>query len=167
MKQSLEFSYKLSYEECYETFLLLSMKWSKKVKTVVGVLLTLITVGLMIAYYLDSQKIHYFVMVIFAICLLYYLIYVPVLKAKRGAAKVSKKNGNYRVKLTSDGKIISEAETIALADDKEARAIETEKLFVLRPDNRHTFCLPKRIMKNDEVEAVREIVKANVKYQVR
>lgn len=167
MKETFEFIYKLSYEEAYEAFLLISMKWSKKVRTVIGVLLTLIAGGMLAAYAADSQKIHYFFMVILAILLLYYLIYVPVLKAKRGAQKVARQNGVYKVKITEEGKLKSEKEMIDLAGDKDARAIETETLYVLRPDNMHTFCIPKRIMKKDEIEAVREILKVHVKYQVR
>ncbi len=167
MKQSFEFSYKLSYEECYETFLLLSMKWSRKIRKLIGGLLILITIILLAGYFFDSTKIHYFVMSILAILLLYYLIYVPVLKAKKGAIKVSKAKGTYKVKITEDGMVVTDTESMPLASDKDARAIETEQLYILRPDRMHTICLPKRVMNEQEKEAIRNILKANVKYQIR
>lgn len=167
MKESYEFTYKLSYDEIYESFLLLSAKWSKKVRVIIGAILVGITVAMLIGYYLDSQRIHFFILAIFAILLLYYLIYVPVLKAKKGAQKVSKQKGTYRVKLTSDGKVVAGSETINMAGDKDARVIETERLYILRPDNAHTFCLPKRIMKKEEIEEVRALLKANIKYLER
>lgn len=168
MKDTYEFTYRLNYDEIYNAFLLVSMKWSKKARKIIGAILTAIAVGMLIAYYLDSRKIHYFFIVILAILMLYYLIYVPVLKAKRGAQKVFKQNGTYKVKITNEGKIIlSGAATIDIAGDKDARAIETETLYVIRPDNRNTVCLPKRIMRKEEVEEIREILKACVKYQIR
>lgn len=162
-----EFIYKLTYDEVYESFLLLNTKRSKKVRFIIGLGLVLIAVAMLIGYALDSQKMHFFILAVFSIMLLYYLIYVPVLKSKRGAKKVSKQKGTYRVKLTEDGKVHMGSETIEMAGDKDARVIETERVYVLRPDNRHTFCLPKRIMKQDEINEVRELLKRYVKYLER
>lgn len=167
MKTAYEFMYKLSYDEIYESFLLLNTKWSKKIRIIIGSVLVLITIAMLAGYYLDSKKIHFFILAIFSIMLLYYLIYAPVLKAKRGAKKVSKQKGIYRVKLTEDGKVYMGSEKIEMAGDKDARVIETERVYVLRPDNRHTFCLPKRMMKQDEINEVRELLKHYVKYLER
>ena len=167
MKEFYEFTYKLTYDEIYESFLLLNQRWGKKGRIFVGVALVIITIAMLLGYYLDSQKMHYFLLAIFSILLLYYLIYVPVIKAKRGAQKVSKINGRYRVKIRANGKIQAETEVIDIAGDKDARVIETDRLYVLRPDNRHTFCLPKRIMKQDEIEEIRELLKGYVKYLKR
>lgn len=167
MKEFYEFTYKLTYDEIYESFLLLNQRWGKKGRIFVGVALVIITIAMLLGYYLDSQKMHYFLLAIFSILLLYYLIYVPALKAKRGAQKVSKINGRYRVTVRADGKIQVETEVIDIAGDKDARVIETDRLYVLRPDNRHTFCLPKRIMKQEEIEEIRELLKRYVKYLKR
>ncbi len=167
MRESYEFTYKLNYSEIYESFLLLNMKRSKKVRIFIGVALAIIAVAMLVGYYLDSQRLHYFLLAIFSILMLYYLIYVPVLKAKRGAQKVSKLNGTYRVKLTRDGKILMGAEKIDIAGDKDARVIETDGLYILRTDNMHTFCLPKRIMKQEEINEIRELLKGYMKYQTR
>lgn len=166
MKESYEFIYRLTYDEAYETFFLISMKWSPKARKIIGAILTAITVGMLSVYYLDSRKIHYFFIIIFAILMLYYLIYIPVLKAKKGAKEVARKNGTYKIKLTDKGKIVlSGTDESELLGDKDARAIETKTLFVLRTDKSTTICLPKRIMKQDEIEDVREIIKAYLKYK--
>lgn len=167
MKTAYEFTYKLSYDEVYESFLLLNAKWSKKIRIIIGSVLVLITLVMLVGYYMDSQKAHFFLLAIFAILLLYYLIYVPVLKAKRGAAKVCKQNGTYRVKLLDEGKIQMGSEVIEMAGDKDAKVIETESIYVLRTDRMHTFCLPKRIMKNDENDEVRELLEKHMKYIIR
>ena len=167
MQKTREFIYKLNYEESYTAFFLLSMKWERRTRKILTAVLTVAGAALLTAYYLDSQKIHYFFAAILAILLLYYLIYVPVLKARKGAKAVTRQKGTYKFALTEDGKILSGGQTIELAGDKDARAIETESIFVLRPDRQHTFCLPKRILKPGETEAVRDILKANVKYKER
>lgn len=158
MKKSLKFVYKLNYDEIYEAFYVLNMKWGKGVRNVLTVILTVIAIGMLMVYYMDSQKIHCFLLAVFAILLLYCIIYVPVLKARKGAKKVSEKKGTYKVELTWEGKIISGTEIIELAADKDARAIETENIFVIRPDNIHTFCLPKRIITNKEIDEIRKLL---------
>lgn len=168
VKSSYEFNYKLNYSEAYETFLLLALRWSKKMRVIIGVLLTTIAVGTLVGYALDNMKTHYFLMAIVAIGLLFYLLYVPVLKAQKGAKKVHKQNGWYQMRITAGGEILlPRADALSLAGDKDARCIETDKIFIIRTDRMNTFCLPKRIMKKDEIEGVREILKAYIKYQIR
>lgn len=164
MKETVEFVYKLTYEESYEAFYVLSLKWGKKVKNVLSVLLTAVAAGMLIAFYLDSRKIHCFFIAVLAIVLLYNLLYAPVLKAKKGARSVRRQKGTYQMRLTEEGKIQSQGHVLKLREDKDARAIETERIFVLRPDRLHTFCLPKRILTQDEMDWVRCILKKNVKY---
>ena len=167
MREFYEFTFKLNYDEVYEAFLQLNRKWNKKIYLFMGTALTAIAVAMLIGYYLDSQKLHFFLLAIFSILMLYYLIYVPVLKAKRGAQKVSKINGTYRVRIARDGKIHMGKDTIDIKGDKDARVIETDHLYVLRPDNSNTFCLPKRIMKKEEVEELRKLFQEYIKYSKR
>lgn len=168
VKPSYRFTYRLSYEEAYETFLLLAKKWSEKVRLGIGIVLTLISIVMMVLNFMDNRKIHYFFILIIAILLLFYLIYGPILKAKPGALKVRKQGGTYKIQVTSSGKIIlSGSESIDLSGDKDARGIETETVFAIRTDNINTFCIPKRVMKTEEIEGIREILKGYLKYQSR
>lgn len=159
VRKKLEFEYQLKYEESYETFYLLSMKGGKQARNILAVILTVIAVAMLLLYYQDSSRIHYFFIAILDIALLYYLIYVPALKAKKGAKKVSRQRGIYRIELTDDGKIRSGKECIPIRGDKDARVIETERIFAIRPDRLHTFCLPKRILREEEIDQVRKILK--------
>ncbi len=156
----MEFEYRLKYDECQETFYLLGMKWGERKRKILTVLLTVIGVVMLLGYYRDSQKIHYFFIAILDILLLYYLIYVPALKAKKGAKKVSRQGGTYKIELTREGKIRTGNEWVDLNGDADARVIETDTIFVVRPDRVYTFCLPKRIMTEEEIEEVREILKS-------
>lgn len=158
VSKKLEFEYKLTYEESYETFYLLSMKWGKAKRNILAAVLTAIAVVMLILYYQDSRGIHYFFLAILAIMLLAYLLYVPALKARKGAIRVSRQNGKYRIELTRDGRIRAGKEVVELKGDKDARVIETDTIFIIRPDRVHTFCLPKRILSEEEVTEVREIL---------
>lgn len=164
MKKILEFTYNLRFEEIYESFLLLNKKCGKKMEKVLVFLLTIIAVVLLIGYYMDNRRMHFFVLAILDIILLFYLIYVPEFKAKSVAKKLCRQKGKYKVKITDEGTIVTETETIDIKGDKDARTVETENIFVIRPDNMHTLCLPKRILTEDEMEDIREILKANMKF---
>lgn len=156
----MKFEYRLKYEECYEAFYLLGIKWEERKRNILAALLIVIGVVMLFGFYRDSRKIHYFFIAILDILLLYYLIYVPALKAKKGAKKVSRQGGTYKIELTADGKVRMGNECVNLKGDPDARAIETNTIFVIRPDRVHTFCLPKRIMTEKEIEEVRKILKS-------
>lgn len=160
----MKFTYKLTYEECYEAFYVLSLKWGKKGKKALTAVLSVIAAGLLICFWYDSRKIYCFFLAVLDIILLYILLYVPALKARKGAAAVRKRNGTYRIQLTEEGGILCQGETLKLRGDPDARAVETESVLVLRPDRQHTFCLPKRILSCQETEQIRAILKRYVKY---
>lgn len=164
-KEVYKFSYRLSYEEAFETFLLLSKKWNKKIRGAVASLLVVISCIMLGICYFDGRKIHYLFIGIISIALLFYMIYSPYLRAKKGAKAVSKKNGIYKVEITTDGKLIlPSVGVLDLAGDKDSRAIETEGLFIIRSDRKNTVCIPKRIIKESEIIAVRSILENNIKF---
>lgn len=156
MRGKLKFEYRLTYEECYETFYLLSRKWGRTKGIVLTSVLTAIAVVMLILYYRDRRGVHYFFLSVLTILVLTYLIYMPVLKAKKGAKNVSRQNGLYRIELTGDGRIKSGKEVVDLKGDEDARVIETDMIFAIRPDRIHTFCIPKRILSKEEIMKVRE-----------
>ena len=165
MKNTLKFTYQLSYDEAYEAFFLLSMKWSKKIRIILTVVLTAIAACFLAFYAFNGKNIYYFFLAIVDIFLLYYLVYMPVLKAKHGAQKVCRQHGTYKVELTQDGRILSGHEVLAIAGDASARAIETTRSYIIRPDGQHTFCIPKRIMNVQEQKETEHILRAACKYK--
>lgn len=156
--EKLEFVYKIKYEEGYETFYSLSMKFGKRMRNLLILVMTVIAAVMLFLYYRDSRKIHYFFIAVLDILLLYGLIYMPALKARKGAKKVSRQNGTYKIELTGDGMIRAGGQCIPLKGDKDARMIETETIFAIRPDRVHTFCLPKRILTDQQTEKVRKLL---------
>ena len=154
----LSFRYKLSYDEAYEAFYLLSFRRSRTFKLAVGCGLVAVIVVLLILFVLDPRKIHYFMIVILALLLLFYLIYMPAIKARRGARQVAKTDGTYQLELTEDGQLRLQNETIPLAGDKNARAYETDRIFAIRTDTARTFCLPKRLMAEEQIGRVRQVL---------
>ena len=167
-QQTYHFNYQLTYDEAYTTFRRLAFRWSKAFQLGIGAALTLIAAIMLILFALDSTRIHFFFIAIVAVLMLGYLVYTPVLKAKKGAANVAKagqRGGKFRLSLSPDGLMtLGDGEEVNLADSKGGRAIETDALFILRPDNLHTCCLPKRIMTDKEIEGVREILSTFLKF---
>lgn len=165
MKDTLTFTYQLSYDEIYEAFFLLSMKWSRKTRMVLTGVLTFIAICFLILFAFDRTRMYCFFLAIVDIFLLSYLVYIPALKARRGAKKVCSQKGSYHVKLTEKGQIISGDKCIALAGDANARAIETASSYIIRPDGQHTFCIPKRIMSVQEQKETETILRTACKYR--
>lgn len=165
VKKRYQLNYTLTYEEAYESFYQLANKWSNKTKLMIGIFLTVVAVIMLILRFFDKAGIHYSFIAFLAILMLFYLIYAPILKAKFGARSVARQKGRYKYAVTATGQLIlPNGEVMELSNDKDARVIETSRIFVLRPDGRHTFCIPKRILKSDEAE-IREIFKAYLNYQ--
>lgn len=157
------FSYTLSYDEAYEAFYRLAFKRSRKFQLAAGIVLTAAAVLMLVLFALDPRKVMDLFLAIIAILLLFYLIYFPVLKAKRGARSVAKAQGTYKVEITDMGTIsIPRMKPIDIDGDRDARAVETDELFIIRPDTAHTYCIPKRVMKDKEAYGVREILSAYV-----
>ena len=159
------FHFQLQYQEAYDTFYLLSSKHGRKYNAVIGICLTLIASILLIFYALDSRKVHYFYLAVISILLLFYLIYSPVIKAKKGASAVVKNNGYYEIGFTEKGILhLPSSESILLSEDKHSRVVETDTIFAIRADKEHTVCLPKRILQDVQESQLRELFKNNAHY---
>lgn len=165
MKDTLNFTYQLNYDEIYEAFFLLSMKWSKKTRKILTIILTLIAICFLVLFAFNRNRIYSFFFAVVDIFLLSYLVYIPDLKARQGAKKVCSQKGTYRVKLTEQGQVISGNERIDIAGDTNARAIETASSYIIRPDGQHTFCIPKRIMSIQEKKETEAILRKSCKYR--
>ncbi|MBQ2064353.1 MAG: hypothetical protein II456_07215 [Firmicutes bacterium] len=166
VKSYYRFSYDLTYEEAYAAFSALAFKRGGNYRLITGIALTAAAVIMLVTYAMDSTKIMNLILALTAVLLLFYLIYTPVLKAKKGARQVARANGVFKVEITDAGTIsLPGQKPIPLDGDKDARTIETNELFIIRPDSGHTFCIPKRIMNEKEIYGVREILQAYIPMQ--
>ena len=167
-RERYEFRYQLSYREAFEAFRNLAERGNRTLRLIAIFSVGLIAAGLLIGYAMDTTKVHFIYMAFMSVFLLFYLVYVPSLTARRGAAKVAKANGSYQVTISSAGQIrLPRLDPIQLNGDKNARSIETNHIFVIRTDSSHTVCIPKRVMREGEIEDVRRILQAYMKYYDR
>lgn len=165
---SYSFNYSLSYDEAYEAFKNISERGNAKLRKLATIGVACIAVFLLVGFALDSTKIHFIYTAFFAVTILALLVYGPVVRARKGAAKVAKINGSYQVRITDAGQVILPRMNPApLAVDKNSRAIETENIFVIRTDSSTTICLPKRMMKNGQEDEIRQILKTYMKFENR
>lgn len=166
-KQRYTFHYKLSYDEAYNAFMSLAFRWKKKTKYAIMAALVIVTIFMMILFAMDPDKFYYFFIVIIAVLLTAYVFYYPSLKARKGAKQVARVNGTYEVKLTTDGKItLGREEEQTIKADAKSRAIELQDSFAIRVDALTTVCLPKRIMNENQIDAVRNILSQYIKFSV-
>ena len=160
--------YSLSYDEAFDAFLLLSARGSKRHRDITAVALIVLAALLTVLYAFYPYQLEYFFLAVLALATFGGVMYYPRIKAHAGAKRVAKARGVYKVDLSTAGRLRTADWTcLELSGDKDARAFETEALFVLRPDRQHTFCLPKRIMAEHEIDLIREVVAAHVKKFIR
>ena len=157
--KKLDVTYQLSYDEAFEAFKVLASRRSPAVRNAIIAILVVIAVVMLVLYGVNGIGIHYLFLAIISIVLLAYIIYHPVLSAKRGANGVARARGKYHVVLHDDGTMdLPREEGIKLHGDKYSRIIETDNVFAIRPDGEHTVCIPKRILNNKETEFVRSLM---------
>lgn len=126
-------------------------------------LLLIISAGLIVMYALEPTRLEYFFLPVLCLAMYFGLMYYPAFKARRGARQVAAVGGLYQVEIGTDGFIRAAGEEVKIKGDKDARAFESAALFVIRPDRFHSFCLPKRIMNENEALALREILRGQLK----
>ena len=81
--KKLDLKYRLTYDEAYETFYTLASRRSRRTTTIICAILAAAAAVLLVLYGMDSIKIHYLFLAICSIALLFYIIYKPVLSARR------------------------------------------------------------------------------------
>ena len=151
-----DLKYKLTYQEAYEAFYVLASRLSRKIRILISVILTAIAAVLLVLFAMESTRAHYFFLAICSVALLFYILYQPVISARRGARQVERVNGTYHVIVHEDGTIDLPGEkNLKVKGDKYARTIETDEVFALRIDAQHTICIPKRVMKDADEELIR------------
>ena len=159
-REQLKLNYSLTEDEAFQAFYLLASRRSGIMKWIVSAVLAALTLVLLVFYAADSRRVHLLFLAVCAIALLFYILYQPLLRAKRGARRVGKTGGRYQITLYQDGRISLPGEdTLKLSGDKYARAIETDMIFALRPDAQHTICIPKRILPAEEADFIRTVLK--------
>lgn len=162
--KGLSFRYSLTYEEAFEAFLLLAARGNERARRFIALLLIALAAVLTVFYAWQPYHIEYFFLALLSLASFGGVVYYPRIKAHKGAKSVEKAAGIYKVKLLPEGELLSsDGEKIPLTGDKDARAFETENLFVIRPDRMNTFCLPKRIMSSAEISKVHHLLKEYVK----
>ena len=157
--KKLDLKYRLTYDEAYETFYALASRRSRKTTLIICAIIAVIAAVLLVLYGMDSRKVHYLFLAGCSIILLFYILYKPVLSARKGASSVAKAAGEYHVTVYDNGTIDLPGEKgIDIHGDKYSRSVETDTVFAIRPDSQHTICIPQRILKDKDRDLLRSIL---------
>lgn len=161
---SVKFRYDINYQEAYETFYAILDRRSRASKITVFILSAVCAISMIVMYARYPQYIGYSFLALLCVLMMFGVWYVPVIKSRKGAQKVSRVKGKYELKLTKEGDLeLKKGQKISLNGDKDARACETGIVFAIRPNRTMTFCIPKRILNPDEIIFVREVLELKVK----
>lgn len=161
MVQSQE--YQLTYGEAYQAFYLLAKVGGKRLRLVILVILILLGAALTVGYALRPLRLDFQLMAVLCVITFLAVVVAPGWKAKRGAKAVERTGGFYRLGLGENFLVSPDGQWQPLVGDKWSKAFETKELFVLRPSRTQTFCLPKRILKHDQISQIRHILSGAVK----
>lgn len=157
--KTIDLEYTLSYQEAYEAFYVLASRRSSRTRNITACLLTAVAVVMLALFARSKIGVHYLFLAVCAIALLFYVLYQPVISAKRGASNVARTAGKYKIKLSSDGTIeFPDGTRMDIKGDKNSRTIETDEVFAMRIDQYHTVCIPKRILNRKETDFIKQIV---------
>lgn len=163
-----QISYEITRQEVCEGFAEINGRYSTSVKYMIcsGVVISI--VYLLYQQYCNRLAIYNTITAIFGIVILFYILYAPIIKARRTAAYVAKAGGKICFTLNENGEITLDKEVVSMGDYKRGRMIETERLYVIHLDKDHNFILPKRIMSSCERKDIFEVALTYVsKYQNR
>ncbi|MBR0308725.1 MAG: hypothetical protein IJH92_07515 [Mogibacterium sp.] len=157
--KKLDIKYKLTYQEAYEAFYALATRRSRRTRVLIGAALAAVAVILLVLFAMDGTRAHYLFLAICSVALLFYIMYQPVLSARKGARQVERINGTYHVTLHDDETIDLPGEKgLKLFSDKYSRIVETDNVFAIRVDAAHTVCIPKRLLKDNEAGMIRGLI---------
>ena len=153
--------YSLSYDEIYETFATILNKHSRRSRHVAATVLSAVAVVLLVLYARNPSHLEYSFLALVTALLIFRVLGYKELKARRSAKRLSRVGGIYEVTLYAQGQIQPKGGAkLDLNGDKDARAFETERLFVIRPDRMHTFAIPKRAIRPEESAIIRNTLKS-------
>lgn len=152
----IKLDYKFKYDEIYYTFKLLAFRINNKIQTITKFILVTIIIYMLIEFYVDKTKSNYYFVGVFSLALLIYLIYYPIIFARRKAKTIMNMGGRCKLSIIDDGSIlIPSGLKIEVKNNPSFKSYETENIFIYNLPGSHTFCIPKRVLKDKEIEKIR------------
>lgn len=152
----IKLDYKFKYDEIYSTFKLLAFRINNKIQIIIKFILVTIIIYTLIEFNIDKTKSNYYFVGVFSLALLIYLIYYPIIFARRKTKAIMKMGGRCKLIINDDGSIsIPNNLKIEVKNNPSFKSYETDNVFIYNSPGSHTFCIPKRVLKDKEIEKLR------------
>ncbi len=162
--KTIKVTYKNNYDDVMEALTLLAGWAEGKAKTVNLVIIGAIAVVYIILFARNPGNLVYFMVAFLVIFALICVYYMPLYRRQKIARETHKLNGTYVVTFNGDGFVTSGREgQINVHSDKTARAVESDRLYVIRLENFYTFCIPKRCLSQDEDQFIHDFLVQNIR----
>ena len=155
--------YKLTYDEAYSAFYEMSCRFGKRIQNIVAGLTVCCVLLMLYLQYSNPDALFYTVTALFGIIVLYLLVYKPHLKSRKAASAVMKMGAEFDISVCDDGTVECQTDRgpikFNLNDNKNSRAVETDKLYTVRSDSSFMLCIPKRVLKKEEKAFIEETLR--------
>lgn len=135
--------YQLEPAQIHEAFRLILDRRGKAARTVVSAFLLLLALAL----FLRGDRLAPGVgsnLAVYAAFLAVLVYGYPNFRARWSTRKLSRKSGRYQLDFYEDGTILlPDGSRVPLRGDRASRGYATPRIYALRPDRFHTFCIPR------------------------
>lgn len=164
-RKKINVQYTLPYKDIYETFLILMRRGKGVIYQILSVVIISAGIFFLFLLFRNPARIDYSISALLAAFAIIASKCYPQYKARKNALRLSRIKGHYDITIYMQGIIQSKEEPgISLQSDRKARAFETERLFIVRPDANHTYSIPKTALSDSDVLFVRQTLQANLNH---
>ena len=151
-----KFRYRLEEREIEEALLDLNWRREGRFRTVNLWVLSILGIAVLAAYIKDPGQFFLFLLLLLIVLMLFYMAYGTAYARKRRAKKIASQEGEYRLEITDTYILPGEkGDKIKLSEGK-LKFFCSEHVLVIRA-GREVFTIPRRVMKEEELEAVKGI----------
>ena len=150
-------NYHLSKEEIEQAFQCVSWRANKRLYDVHILILTVIGVGILLAYIADPDKFYLFILLFLVILLLLIVIYLPPSRRKKKVCQMVKREEKYRLEIRSNSIVCGNNKNIVPLVNKKLWTVYTKEVCVLWVE-KDWYIIPRRILDQSAENELRKIL---------
>lgn len=88
----------------------------------------------------------------------------PKMRAQWSSRRLSRTAGHYQLAFYTNGTVgLPDGSQVSLRGDKGSRGFSTSRVFALRPDRQHTFCIPRSALSPHQQAILTQLLRENLR----
>lgn len=155
--------YRLEPSQTREALTLILDRRGKRARTVMAGLLLLLAAGLAIWGCYTAPGSH-LTLAGYSAAVAILVYFYPATRARWSARQLSHATGYYQLNVYADGTLgLPDGSRVSLWGDKGSRGFSTSRIFALRPDRQHTFCIPRTALSLQQQTIFTRLLRENLR----